>query len=415
MKRFQFLLVALLLASGWLADALVGPRVAQWLAARCGAALLRMGQGKFTDAALFIQHRLHEAIWLTTLVAVWLAAHWLLGEVMNHRCKNFRSRWAVQGIAGFVGLNVWLAAAMNTGLFWGALGAGGNMHVLMQFHFKRLMMEENPTPHRAVLVGSSQTRAEINEDQLNDLIGTNLWTTELHFPGSHGYDVFLIERQIRRANPQLVICYLSEGYFYSDSGGPMLPNFFSLRDLPDAWHRGALHYLSGAEIGSGLLGDLLPVYRLREIFAQRLFGATATQLKQQQYNTALTVDLDTRAQVMAASFRISPESDFQKTAFADFVGRCQQAHRRVLLLVGGYNPLLEQRINPAVHADMLHYLDQLKARYSAVTLISPTELPEQTPADYDDLNHVNADMQSRYTAGLARLLAHLPTNAQSTP
>ena len=414
MKRHRLYWIAWAgLLLGWVGYALAGGPVSRIMAVRFGNVLLRLGRDKFSDAAWFVECRLGEALWLATLVMLWIAAHWVLGRLIRARIQ--RERWVAQGLAGFVFLNLWIGAAMNTALFWGALLLGAGFQNLEQFHFKRILLEENPAHSRAVLMGSSQTRAEINAERLNNLLGTNLWTTELHFPGCHGYDLLLLERRIRRSDPRWVVCYVTEGYFYLSSEGETPPNFFGLVDLADGWRRGALRYLSRDEIFSGLLGDVLPLFRCREALAQRLFGSATVDLKQVQYNTSLQVDLQARAGEAASGFRLSPESEFQKKAFEEFVARCQQAHRRVVLLAGSYNPILARKINPAVRADLLAFLEELKSRYPNVVLIPESELPEQNPADYEDLSHVNADMRDRFTLYLAGRLSPLLDTRESAP
>ena len=387
----------------WIGYALAGYHMARAVAAGFGDALLRLGQGKFNDATVFVHCRLRETLWLATLGLLFIAAQRLFSHLIRGRFQ--RGRWALNGAAGFVFLNLWIGAAMNTALFWGAMGAGAGLENQMQFHLKRILSAENPIATRAVLVGSSQTRAEIDEDMLNQLLGTNLWTTELHFPGSHAYDLLLIERQLRRVNPRFVICYVSEGYFYAGSRGGTLPTFLSFRDLRDGLHRGAQHYLSNEEILSGLLGDVMPLFRCRGVVAQRVLGPATVELKQLQYDSSLQADLEARARQAARGFQINAESQFQKQAFEDFVARCQLADRRVILLTGGFNPILARQIQPAVRADMLRFLNELKNRHPLVTIVPETDLPEQTPADYSDLNHVNPEAQRRFTQRLANLLA----------
>ena len=402
-RRFYFGACAIAII-GWIVYAVARQRIAAAIAGRFGETLLKFGQGKIRDANLFIQHRLSEGLWLAILALLLVFVQWLCNRLARARIR--RERWVVQGMAAFVLLNLWIAAAMNTALFWGAMGAGAGVQNLMQFHFKRILAEENSVTDQAVLVGSSQTRAEIDEDLLNKLLGTNLWTTELHFPGSRGYDLLLVERQLRRINPQIVICYVTEGYFYSGSHNETPPNFLSFGDIQDGLHRGAQHYLSNEEILSGLLGDALPLFRCREVVAQRVLGSAMVQLKQQQYDTSLSSDLDARAREFAANYRINKESEFQKQAFEDFVARCQRANRRIILLVGGYNPLLARRINPAIRADMLYFLNQLQSRYSLVTLVPEANVAEQTAADYEDLSHVDKETQRRFTTALAKFLTN---------
>lgn len=175
-------------------------------------------------------------------------------------------------------------------------------------------------------------------------------------------------------------------------------------EKPDAWRRGALKHLSGDEISCGLLGDALPLFRCRETVSQRMLGTASAQLKQAQYDASLTVDLDGRAQEVARNFRLAADADFQKLALEDFVIRCGQAGRKVVLLTGGYNPVLTRRMDPALRADMLEFLDVIASRHTNVVLVPASELPGQTPADYDDLNHVNVPAQRRFTERLAVLM-----------
>jgi len=416
MKRHRFQLFAwIVLLLGWLGYALAGGWAAQLVAARFGGVLMRVGQGKFNDASLFVQGRFREALWLATLALLWVVAHRALDWLWRLRAGENPWRWVAHGVAGFVLLNVWVGFAANTALFWGALGAGGGVQNYMQFQFKRVMAEEVDAPMRAVLVGSSQTRAQIDERLLNERLGTNLWTTELHFPGSKAYDLLLIEPQLKRSRAQLVVCYFTEGYLYTGSHGETPPNFLSFGQLPDAWRRGALRHLSGAEIGYGLLGDALPLFRCREVVSQRLLGAAAAQMKQAQYDAGLPVDLDTRARDNARSFRSDADTDFQKRAFEDFVVRCERAGRKVVLLTGGYNPVLTRQMDPALRADMIGFLNGIAARHANVVLVPASALPEQTAADYDDLNHVNVPMQRRFTEHLVALMAEWSAESKPQP
>lgn len=402
LRHRYYLVACAAVAIGWIVYALAKHRVAVAVAGRFGEALLRLGQGKFSDATLFVQHRLCEALWLATLALLFMAAQRLFNRLAHARIQ--RARWAAQGVVGFVLLNLWIGAAMNAALFWGAMGVGAGLQNLMQFHFKRILAEENPIATRAVMVGSSQTRAQIDEDQLNTILGPRLWTTELHWPGSQGFDLLLVERQIHHANPQLIICYLSEGNFYTGAAGEAIPPFLRLSDIPDCLRRGAFHQLPAGKFFLAMLGDLMPLFRCRDVVAQRVLGSAIVQLKQKQYDASLQPDLDARARESASKFHLGAESEFQKRAFEDFVARCQRANRRVILIAGGHNPVLARRIDPAIRADMLNFLHKLQKHYPAVTVVPQTDLADQTSADYDDLSHVNKDMQRRFTTALAKRL-----------
>lgn len=390
-----------MLLLGWLIHVTAGAMLSQLIAARVGAALLRFAQGKFNDPALFIHRRTGEVLWLITLAFLCAAAHSLLQRLIRRRASVVRWGWAAHATVGFALLNLWVGAAGNTAIFWGVIGAGAGFQNLMQFHFKRIVFEENPATPRAVLVGNSQTRAQIDEQLLNERLGTNLWTAELHFPGSHAYDLLLIERQLRRADPQFVICYLNESYFYNGTGGETVPNFFGVRDLFDGWRSDTVWHLEGKGVFYGLLGDVLPLFRSREAFAQRVLGAGAAQLKQSQYNTALAADLESRAREAAGKSRLGGVSEFQKAAFEEFVARCQRANRRIIALDGQCNPILTRQIDPAMRMDLSAFLDQMKARYTNLVVVPGTTLPPQASADYEDLTHVNPEAQHRFTEWLA--------------
>jgi hypothetical protein len=75
-----------------------------------------------------------------------------------------------------------------------------------------------------------------------------------------------------------------------------------------------------------------------------------------------------------------------------------------MLLEGRSNPIFEQQLDPAIHADMHNYLTGLQKRHANVILISASSLPQQTAEDYVDIDHVNEDMQRRFTLHLAGLL-----------
>jgi hypothetical protein len=403
LRRF-YLIACLLLLGSWVGYWLAGGWLARFVAACAGGALLRLGQGKFNDPVLFVHHRLHEALWLVSGLLVWVAIQGLFHRMIARDGREQRrpwTPWLTHSLVGFVLLNGWIACASHTALFWAVMGAGSGVENYMQFNFKRTLLEELHAPRKAVLVGSSQTRSQIDENLLNSRLGTNLWTTELHFPGSKAYDLLLIEPQLRQADPDLVICYFSENYLYAGSVGETVPNFFGFSKLPDAWERGALKYIGGEGIAYGLLGDALPLFRCREIMSRRVLGFAVMNLKQSNYDASLVEDLTQRARAMAPGYRLNAESDFQKRAMEDFVRRCQAAGRTVILIDGGFNPILMQAIDPAVRQDQAEFLAHLERDFANVIVVPSEALAVQTAADFEDLNHVNPDMQRRFTEALA--------------
>jgi hypothetical protein len=396
--------IAALLLVGWILFAVAGNNLSEFLAGRVGEALLRFGRGKFTDASVFIHGRLQETLWLTTLTFFWMVAHRFINARLIRANASPTRRWTAHAVLGFVSLNVWIAFAMQTVLFWGVLGAGAGHENYTQFQFKRRLAAEINAPMRAVLVGSSQTRAQIDEQLLNERLTPKLWTTELHFPGCKASDLLWIEPQLDIAHPDVVICYISEGYFFNGASGETTPQFLNFGELFDAQTREAWKYIPPGEIGYGLLGNALPLFRCRTALSQRLLGSTVMQIRQAQYDAALDADLVSRATKTATLFRRDDSSVFQKRALEDFVARCKQRDRRVVLLVGGYNPILARQLDPTMRPEMIRFLEELQKRHTNLLLVSESELPRQTVADYDDLNHASLDMQRRFTEALAQLL-----------
>jgi hypothetical protein len=396
--------IAALVLVGWGLFVVAGNNLSEFLAARVGDALLRFGRGKFTDASVFIQGRLQETLWLTTLSFLWVVAHRFVNARLIRPNASPTRRWTAHAVLGFVSLNVWIAFAMQTVLFWGVLGAGAGHENYAQFQFKRRLAAEINAPMRAVLVGSSQTRAQIDEQLLNEQLAPKLWTTELHYPGSKASDLVWIEPQLAVTKADLVICYLSEGYFFNGASGETTPQFLSFGESFDAQTREAWKYIPPGEIGYGLLGNALPLFRCCTALSQRLLGATMMQIRQVQYDAALDADLESRATKTATLFRRDDSSNFQMRALEDFVARCEQHDRRVVLLVGGYNPILARQLDPTMRPEMIRFLEELQSRHANLLLVSEHELPRQTVADYDDLNHASLDMQRRFTEALAQLL-----------
>src|SRR5438128_2713532 len=107
MRRLSFPLVPLgAILAGWGLYFSAGEMVASRLAARLGPLLLKLGQGKFADPTSFLQHRLFEALWITTLalllcVLFYLWHKWLSKRRMPHL-------WVWEALISFGLINVWV-------------------------------------------------------------------------------------------------------------------------------------------------------------------------------------------------------------------------------------------------------------------------------------------------------------------
>jgi hypothetical protein len=250
--------------------------------------------------------------------------------------------------------------------------------------------------------GSSQTRAQIDEELLNSLLGAKLRTTEMHYPGSKAYDHLLLQPILSPTHADYIIVYLSEADFHSGSASEAVPNFFTFGALPDLVKRGGMKFIPAGGVGYGLLGQVLPMFHLREVLAQRLLGPAISQLKQRQYNVALKTNLVERGADLARIYKPNEESRFHQRALEDFLVRCRDSNQRVILLAGQLNPIMARRIEPETRREMIELLHSLAARFSNVTVVE--NLPEQTERDYADMTHVTKPAQERFTHFLAAWL-----------
>lgn len=397
-------IATIVVTAGWGVYVLAGSVIAKLLAARLSGFVLKLGEGKISSPAEFIQHRMLETAWLVTLLLLWAYMHIIVAKC---RPSSPRRSWVCHSLLALICLNIWLWQAGRTVLFWGLMWEDKQTQNLARFHIKLILTREDHSPQRAVLMGSSQSRAQIDEELLNSLLGTKLRTTEMHYPGSKAYDDFLLQPILAPACTSYVIVYLSEADFHSGSASEIAPNFFTLGALPDLVRRGGTKYLPAGGIGYGLLGEMLPMFRMREVLAQRVFGPAIGQMKQQRYNTALEINLAERGASMAKTYQSNDESRFQKRALEDFLARCRDSNQRVILLAGQLNPLMGHQIDPEIRREMIGLLRALAVKFPNVTVIE--KLPEQTEQDYLDLTHVNKPAQERFTRFLAGWLEeHVP-------
>ena len=401
MKRL-FTIATLLLAAGWGLYLVAGGALSTALGARLAGVVARLGEGKVVSAAAFVHGRLLEAMWLATLLLAWAAVHALCARWRARLFSSRRLAWAGHAAVALICLNLWCAAAQRTVLFWGLFWQGAQTHNLTRFHIKLILAGEQIGPARAVLVGSSQVRAQIDEELLNSLLGSRLRATELHYPGNKAYDVFMMQPLVSRARPDYVIYYASEGDFHSGSVTEAVPAFLTAGALPDLVRRGGLKFVPLERAGYGVLGEIVPLFRLREVISRRVFGPAIMDLNQQAYDAALEASLATRAAQWTKTFVLNDESRFHQQALTDLADRCRQSGQHLILIAGELNPLVQPTMAPEIRAGMLTLMRQLAAGSDHVTLIE--DLPPQAEADYMDLTHVNKDAQARFTRALAARL-----------
>lgn len=400
----KWILVAL--GFTWGAYFLLAGRISTVLGDRLSPLLNRVAKGKINDAAVFLQNRVAEVLILLTL-AVLLC---LLGKAIWNWLgrRELREKWVWQAVALFLLLNVWVGAAMRTAVFWGAMFTGSETANYTQFQFKKNLLRENPAARVALLMGSSQTRSEIDENLMNEQLRGRLWTTELHFPGSAALDLLLTLRRLEEVRGDYIIVYVSEITFYSGIHTEAPPLFARLEDIPSLREVGLKSELFEKSFGYGYLGHVLPLFLAREALTHRILGTGLAQSTQAGQDATLAEDLTERAHVVARRFAMDHTTDIQKKAFTKFLALAAERNRKVILLEGQLNPLVRERMEPKLREDMRGFLREMASRFSNVILVTEDRLPSQLPPDYEDLSHVNQSTQMRFTSWLVDYLRNSP-------
>jgi hypothetical protein len=346
-----------------------------------------------------------EMAWLITISAcIVLAARWLGGLVARKVPRLWQ--WVPYSALAFVGVNLWIALAAGTCLFWCAFWNGkGTTDNLTQFHIKLLLMDENRAPTKVVLGGSSQVHAQIDHRLLNQRLGSNIFSTELHFPGNRGYDFLSLNRALAGHKLDIVVCYLSELNFFQAGFAPGFSLFFGWRDVPDFLSLGGKPQWLARPFAYALLGDVLPIFWLRDPMVQRFVGNGILELRKRA--TGPPPDIRQQIRAMVAVYHATPASDFHFRAFERFITKCREQHRIAVLCCGQMNPILGKQLDPTLRPQLLSFLHQLAAKYDNVVLLEEEALPAQAAEDYEDLTHVNGAAQARFTEAIARNLQRL--------
>jgi hypothetical protein len=377
--------------------------------------MVQAGDGKFRDPVLFLQNRFLEVGWLVTgllLVALGITC---LGKLVARRMPRLW-QWVPFSILGVIGLNLWIRMATATCLFWCVFWNGkGTTDNLTQFHIKVLLMDETPAANKVILAGSSQVHAQIDPRILSRQLGSNFLSTELHFPGNRGYDFLFLNQELAGHKADTIVCYLSESNFFLDGFAPGFPLFFRLDNLPEFYRLGGKAQWLPHYFGYAVLGNVLPVFYLRDPLAQRFIGNGIIEVHKRVAGSSSAEHLRQVALEMSRTYRTSDQSRFQMAAFELFVARCQAQHQKLVLCCGQLNPILEAQLDPALRPQMISYLRQLAARYDNVLLLEEKALPVQTPDDYDDLTHVNRAAQIQFTEFIGRTLQTLSSSSARGP
>ena len=408
MRGKLILLLILLPALAWAVFGSLGDRLSSSVASRFGPRILAATGGKVSNARSFVKDCLQDSALLLTAACLLTLAHRCLAVPASRRFPT-PTRWVVEGWSVFLGLNIFAGIAAHTLLFWCLLYTGTeSVQNYTQWRIKQSLMKEADAPRQAVLLGASQTWAQIDAGVLNERLGRRIWTTDLSFPGSSFYEMALCLERLPHVPVAYVITYVSEANFYTGGDNGRLLYFFGLRDLPAYWALGPDKPRCDQFLLCGLLGDVFPLYRVWDPFITRLrVGRVLTQPHQARTNLPSKTALAARALQLAKSYGFGPACSFNQRTFTTFARMCRDRGCRLVVCCGQLNPIFERALNPALRPDMLAFLRDQARRDSNIVLLEESQLLPQNEDDYDDLTHVSFAARTRSSQHIADALEAL--------
>ena len=397
---------ALVLAAAWAGNSTVGRMVADNIAQTFGPKIIQAGAGKISDPSVFIQGRASEAIWVATCAFGLALLVIVTSTFLSRRSWFSKARGVWLGLLGFLALNGVVAVANQTALFWVPFFDSHNTDNYAQFQIKRHLLGEHTAENRIALLGNSQVSSNISENVLNAAFSQDAWFTELHQSGVHGFDMLIVERELRDLPVKGTVLYVTPIYFYGGTNGKVASRFFGLREVPDILRlHGWSTYPDGA-LRTGLFGESLPLYRHNQSFSQRLLGAATTGIAQRRFDASLEPDLDAQARRRAGSLLPGPESEMHSQAFSLAIGELAKIQDRVVIIAGKNYPLFEE-LTPAGRAGMQATLAEIGRKYPKVTILQEDSFFQSRREDFVDLIHFGPEAQTRFSEALARELRSL--------
>jgi len=403
-------------AGYWAFDWLGGGTVAERLADRFGTILIEKSRERITQPAEFIAIRMREGLWFIAMAVGMIGVALLAARIVRRWCTPMWA-WLPLSLIAFVTVNGVIGAAGETGTYWMVLFAGSGDSKQPEFQIARILHRDSDAKEKVVILGSSQGLSEIDEPTLNRRFGPQKYFANLSYVGSHTIEFLLTEPWYGGEPPEVAICYLSELNFYTKVSGARLLPLLKVSEWPTLQELDIEQFDIGNRSTNGYVGSVLPAFQSRRSLEYFLFGTPAVENKIKRVQPALESDVESTDQEkqrreqehektiarMAKTYAVSADTEFHKTALELFLQRAQQTGTQVVLIVGQVNPVLSQKIDPAVRRDFLDYMDRLKKRFPDVLILSD-ELPVHPESDYHDMMHLTDEAQIRYTERLADVL-----------
>lgn len=381
--------------------------------------LVSAAAGKITDGGFYLNLLVKELCILFTWVIVLMAAYVIIAHPFTEKFRSPLLRLGSRTLVLFLLVNLFAGLASQRIVYWMALW-DSPPHIYTQFNIKRLLYHAAGRPHTAVILGSSQAMAQISEETLNQDLGSSLYTTELHFPGSFAMDLPLIQNTLSDDPPSLYLVYLNENNFYGFNGERFM-YFLNPSGLWRLIQSRGLEILSDRQIAYAALSMTLPLFRQRDVLMRRLLGAKWALLEGTGHQENITaLSLDDRADLHLRSWDMA-HWDLNQKGFSVFMEQAERQGSWVVILRGQSHPALVNRIPKKMTRRFDAYLASLLSHATNVMILQQAELLIQDAEDYVDLTHVNKNTQKRFSTALARALRKnfqtfdIPENNQAAP
>lgn len=398
-------LLTFAVAVAWASYMAYGTRTAQWIAGRFSQPLGRMSDGKFDDPVTFIHGRMGEAFLLGTLglvICLCLMEFW---RWMSEKKIWNRGRGILMGVVIFSSINGYAWAAGNTVLFWGLFYDSVNIDNFVQYQIKKLLLKESNNRQRIVLMGNSQANRSIDEVMINRTLGNRLWVTELTQPGTRGFDLLTLSRDIPFKGGDRIICYISEISFYGGGSGIVAADFLNFSEMLTIFQLKGANQFEPGSVQSGLVGRLCPLYRFRKPVSARLLGWKIANIDQTIFDQNYQPNLEHQAKEWALKLKVGELSRFHLAGMSEMLAEVSKKGCKVFLLTGHTHPALRYQINPEVTQNFNNFLKSQAMQYPGqVIYLDAQQIYEPVESDFTDLVHLNDKGQEKFTN---RLISYL--------
>ena len=385
-------------------------RIAALFSGRVPDSVLAVLNGIVPDVPLFLAVRLREFVLIASgaVALVWFTVS------LARRLSPSPGTSLLRGLAVLVGCNVLCGLALETSLVW--LGFSKIVeHRSAKFNAKRRLVRDPHHQEIGITLGSSQINALVDETRINPVFGDRAWFYDFHFEGAQPFDMSLVLDQIEEVDLQYALVHLSPVNLHQGTRASTFPELMNLRGLTRFWRTARTQIEPPHHIASVIAGYLLPPFHIRALVAELLFGEHVTSVPERRYLGELETDLLDRARRVAKGFVVDAHSEFNKEVFRKIARRLDEKGIRVLLLVGGSHPALQEAYDSSVKEDFAAYVAELQSEHASWHVINVNELEPLKGDDFRDLTHVTESTQERLIEPLVRRLRDLWFSGSQKP